>query len=44
MIKIEAIKKVLEDNKGIANWQIIYNEIEKYYPYNKKIKRMEIWN
>lgn len=26
--KIGAIKKVLEDNCGIANWQIIYNEIE----------------
>ncbi|MDR1553785.1 MAG: hypothetical protein LBS69_10040 [Prevotellaceae bacterium] len=32
MTKVEAIKKVLEDHEGIATWQTIYNEIEKYYP------------
>ncbi|MDR1544010.1 MAG: hypothetical protein LBS50_06310 [Prevotellaceae bacterium] len=32
MTKIEAIRKVLEDHEGIATWEIIYNEIEKYYP------------
>ncbi|MBN2571372.1 MAG: hypothetical protein JXA68_04535 [Ignavibacteriales bacterium] len=31
MTKVEAIKKVLEDNGGIATWNIIYNQIEKYY-------------
>lgn len=35
MTKAEAIKKVLEDNDGIATWEIIYNEIEKYYPEAK---------
>ena len=38
MTKVEAIKKVLEDNGGIATWEIIYNEIEKYYPDAKKSK------
>jgi len=33
--KVEAIKKVLEDNGGIATWEIIYNEIERYYPMAK---------
>ena len=35
MTKVEAIKKVLEDNGGIATWEIIYNEIERYYPMAK---------
>ena len=35
MTKVEAIKRVLEDNGGIATWEIIYNEIEKYYPEAK---------
>ncbi|MCK5320525.1 HNH endonuclease [Candidatus Parcubacteria bacterium] len=35
MTKVEAIKKLLEDNGGIATWSIIYNEIEKYYPKAK---------
>lgn len=35
MTKVEAIKKVLEDNGGIATWEIIYNEIEEYYPEAK---------
>ncbi|MDR2423738.1 MAG: hypothetical protein LBD59_03325 [Prevotellaceae bacterium] len=35
MTKVEAIKKILEDHKGIATWEIIYNEIEKYYPEAK---------
>jgi hypothetical protein len=38
MTKVEAIKKVLEDNGGIATWEIIYNEIENYYPDAKKPK------
>jgi len=30
--KVEAIKKVMEDNGGTATWDIIYSNIEKYYP------------
>lgn len=40
MTKVEAIKKVLEDNKGIATWNIIYNQLEKYYP---EIKNSKDW-
>ncbi len=36
MTKVEAIKKLLEDNKGIASWKMIYNNIDKYYPTAKK--------
>ncbi|MFI3170336.1 MAG: HNH endonuclease [Faecalibacterium sp.] len=36
MTKIEAIFLILADHGGIANWQMIYNEIEKYYPNAKK--------
>lgn len=32
MTKIEAIRKVLEDNNGSATLGTIYNSIEKYYP------------
>lgn len=32
MTKVEAITKVLEDHNGVATWETIYNEIEKYYP------------
>ncbi len=35
MTKVEAILCVLKDNGGIATWEIIYNEIEKYYPTAK---------
>lgn len=35
MTKAEAIKRVLIDNGGIATWEIIYNEIENYYPEAK---------
>lgn len=35
MTKVEAIKKVLDDNGGAATWDIIYNNIEKYYPAAK---------
>lgn len=36
MTKIEAIRQVLADHGGIANWQMIYNEIERYYPNAKR--------
>jgi hypothetical protein len=39
MTKVEAIVNVIQDNDGIANWSIIYNEIEKYYPAIKKSKK-----
>jgi len=32
MTKVEAIKKVMEDNNGTASWYILYNNVEKYYP------------
>ena len=35
MTKIEAIAKVMEDNGGTANLDIIYNNITKYYPSAK---------
>lgn len=38
MTKVDAIKKVLEDNNGIAMWSVIYNQIEKYYPEIRKPK------
>lgn len=38
MTKVDAIKKVLEDNNGLAIWSIIYNQIEKYYPEIRKPK------
>ena len=40
MTKVEAIVKVLQNNGGIANWAVIYNEIEKYYP---TIKQQKSW-
>lgn len=33
--KVEAIKKVLEEFGGVATWEQIYNNIEKYYPTAK---------
>ncbi len=36
MTKVEAIIKVMQDNGGLANWAIIYNEIEQYYPSIKQ--------
>lgn len=35
MTKVEAIKRVLEDFNGVATWEEIYNNIEKYYPNAK---------
>jgi len=36
MTKIAAIKSLMADYNGVVNWQIIYNEIEKYYPAAKQ--------
>jgi len=41
MTKVEAIKKLLEDNGGIATWEIIYNEIERYYPNAKQSREWQ---
>ena len=38
MTKVEAIKKLMEENEGIASWNLIYEKIEKYYPEAKKSK------
>ncbi|MBI4645065.1 MAG: hypothetical protein HY738_00350 [Bacteroidia bacterium] len=35
MTKIEAIKKIMNDNGGSATWDIIYDNSEKYYPAAK---------
>jgi putative restriction endonuclease len=40
MTKVEAIKKVLIDNGGIATWPVIYNQIGKYYP---NVKAQKEW-
>ena len=32
MTKVEAIQKVMEDNHGTASLEIIYQNVEKYYP------------
>ncbi|HOJ39734.1 MAG TPA: hypothetical protein PKX93_04060 [bacterium] len=34
--KVEAIRKVLEEFNGVATWEQIYNNIEKYYPAAKR--------
>ena len=35
MTKIEAIKSLIQNNGGVASWQYIYDNIEKYYPTAK---------
>ena len=40
MTKVEAIVKVMNKYNGLANWSIIYNEIEEFYP---KIKEPADW-
>ena len=41
MTKVEAIKKVLEDNGGTATLSEIYDKIEKYYPTAKNSNQWE---
>lgn len=36
MTKVEAIKKIMEENDGIASWSLIYENIVNYYPNAKK--------
>ncbi len=35
MTKVQALTKLLEDKGGVAAWNTIYDEIEKYYPSAK---------
>ena len=35
MTKVEALIKLMKDNGGVASWQLIYDNIEKYYPLAK---------
>lgn len=39
MTKVQALIQLLQDNGGIANWNIIYNSIENYYPDAKRPKQ-----
>ena len=41
MTKTEAIAKVMEDNGGVANLDIIYNNVERYYPGIKDSREWE---
>jgi len=41
MTKVEAIQKVMEDNHGTASLEIIYKNIEKYYPTAKNSHEWE---
>lgn len=41
LTKVQAIKKVMEDNGGTATWDIIYNNIDKYYPAAKEMKEWQ---
>lgn len=41
MTKVEAIKKLMEDNGGSATLEMIYNNIEKYYPAAKSSREWQ---
>jgi len=41
MTKVEAIQKVMEDNNGTASLEIIYQNVEKYYPTAKQSNEWE---
>lgn len=38
MTKVEAIKALMFEYNGVVTWEIIYNEIERYYPNAKTSK------
>ncbi|MBO4286799.1 MAG: hypothetical protein J5985_01365 [Kiritimatiellae bacterium] len=40
MAKVQAITKVLTDNGGVASLEMIYSNMDKYYP---KIKKTRDW-
>jgi len=41
MTKVEAIKKLMEDSGGSVTWEMIYDNIEKYYPAAKTSKEWQ---
>lgn len=41
MTKVEAIRQLMIDNGGVANWKMIYSQIEQYYPNAKKSETWE---
>lgn len=41
MTKVEALITLIKDNGGVASWQYIYNNIEKYYPAAKASREWE---
>lgn len=41
MTKVDAITKLMQDNDGLADWTLIYKEIEKYYPNAKNSKEWQ---
>ena len=41
MTKVQAIKKLMEDNEGLASLSLIYKYIEEYYPNAKKSQHWE---
>lgn len=41
MTKVEAIQKVMEDNNGSASLDVIYQNIDKYYPTAKDSNEWE---
>lgn len=41
MTKVEALKNLMEDNGGSATWEMIYKNIEKYYPTAKRSREWQ---
>ncbi|MBI4653118.1 hypothetical protein HY750_02590 [Candidatus Kuenenbacteria bacterium] len=41
MTKVEAIKRLMQDNGGLASWKYIYDNIERYYPAAKSSSEWE---
>lgn len=35
MTKVDALIALIKDNGGVASWQYVYNNIERYYPAAK---------
>lgn len=36
MTKVEAIQALMQEYNGVVTWELLYNEIERYYPNAKK--------
>ena len=39
--KVQALAKLMKDNGGKANWQIIYQKIGVYYPELEQAKKLD---